>query len=277
MPFIEQVPSPSPPPPAIYNTSEHNKENIPPFDFINQFHLPNIVPEFDTRFKTYTQYRNYRNRRLASWLSDTDFAMFDGAYCHHRLLLRQKDGLQKMRTLIDDQMAELNTQDQMQMNNIELLLPSLKAKGLAVRITDTLGHPDIVGEPPFSYPLSTWTLPNQDYPVTPTPPSTPFVPENKKKRKHGEVCPKCRRKYLYDHVTWARGLDDGYTCRCPEDPSPTQATSSRAPPTNQYPSLQHKPCRLCGTNPPHTREFCLEYKCPHCHLYTPEHLPNNCK
>ena len=117
-----------------------------------------------------------------------------------------------MRKLIDDQMAELNTQDQTQMNNIELLLPSLKAKGLAVHITDTLGRPDIVGEPPFSYPLSTWTLPNQDYPVTPTPPPTPFVPENKKKRKHREVCPKCRRKYLYDHVTWARGLDDGYTC-----------------------------------------------------------------
>ena len=111
MPFIEQVPSPSPPPPAIYDTSEHNKENIPPFDFINQFHLPNIVPEFDAHFKTYTQYHNYQNRRLASWLSDTDFAMFDGAYCHHRLLLHQKDGLQKMRKLIDNQMAELNTQD----------------------------------------------------------------------------------------------------------------------------------------------------------------------
>ena len=99
--------------------------------------------------------------------------MFDGAYCHHQLILRQKDGLQKMQKLIDDQMAELNIQDQTQMNNIELLLPSLKAKGLAVHITDTLGHPDIVGEPPFSYPLLTWTLPNQDYPVTPTPPPTP--------------------------------------------------------------------------------------------------------
>ena len=86
--------------------------------------------------------------------------MFDGAYCHHRLLLRQKDGLQKMRKLIDDQMAELNTQDQTQMNNIKLLLPSLKAKGLAVRITDTLGHPDIVGEPPFSYPLCQGTVIN---------------------------------------------------------------------------------------------------------------------
>ena len=89
--------------------------------------------------------------------------MFDGAYCHHWLILRQKDGLQKMRKLIDNQMAKLNTQDQTQMNIIELLLPSLKAKGLAVRITDTLGCPDIVGEPPFSYPLSTWMLPNQDY------------------------------------------------------------------------------------------------------------------
>ena len=66
MPFIEQVPSPSPPPPAIYDTSEHNKENILPFDFVNQFHLPNIIPKFDARFKTFEQYRNYRNQRLTS-------------------------------------------------------------------------------------------------------------------------------------------------------------------------------------------------------------------
>ena len=78
--------------------------------------------------------------------------MFDGAYCHHWLILRQKDGLQNMRNLIDDQLAELNAQDQTQMNNIELLLPSLKAKGLAVCITDTLGRPDIVGERPILLP-----------------------------------------------------------------------------------------------------------------------------
>ena len=157
------------------------------------------------------------------------------------------------------------------------LLPSLQAKGLAVRITDTLGWPDVVGEPPFSYPLSAWTLPNQNHPVTPTPPPTPFIPKPKKKQKYREECPKCRRKYLYDHVTWARGHDSGYTCHCPEDPSPTQATFSQAPPTNQCPSLHYKPCRICGTNPAHTWEFCHEYKCPHCHIYAPEHLPHNCK
>ena len=187
MPFIEQVPSPSPPPPATNDTSKHNKENIPPVDFVNQFHLPNIVPKFNTCFKTYTQYRNYQNRRLGSWINDTDFAMFDGAYCHHRLILWQKDGLQNMWKLIDNQLAELNIQDQTQMNNIELLLPSLQAKGLAVCITDTLGQPVVVGKPPFSYPLSTQTLPNQDYPVTPTPPPTPFIPELKKKQKYGDV------------------------------------------------------------------------------------------
>ena len=178
MPFIEQVPSPSPPP-ATNNTSEHNKENIPPANFVNQFHLPNIVPEFDTRFKTYTQYCNYWNWCLGSWINNINFAMFDGAYCHHRLILQQKDGLQNMRKLIDDQLAELNIQDQTQMNNIKLLLPSLQAKGLAIHITNTLGWPDIVGKPPFSYPISIWTLPNQDYPVTPTPPPTPFIPNLK--------------------------------------------------------------------------------------------------
>ena len=147
MPFIEQVPSPSSPPPAIYDTSEHNKENIPPFDFINQFHLPNIIPKFDARFKTFDQYWNYWNRCLTLELCDPDFAMFDGAYCHHQLILRQKEGLLTMHKQLDTQLKELNTQDQVQRNNVELLLPKLGAKGLAVCITDTLGRPE--GNPHF--------------------------------------------------------------------------------------------------------------------------------
>ena len=61
-----------------------------------------------------------------------------------------EEGLQNMQKLIDNQLAELNTQDQTQSNNIKLLLPSLHAKGLVIHITDTLGWPDLVGEPPFS-------------------------------------------------------------------------------------------------------------------------------
>ena len=45
----------------------------------------------------------------------------------------------------------------------------------------------------------------------------------------------------------------------------------------EWPSLQNKPCQLCGTNPAHAQQFCLEYKCPHCHLYALEHLPQQCK
>jgi hypothetical protein len=41
----------------------------------------------------------------------------------------------------------------------------------------------------------------------PTPPSSP-------KREFGDLCPKCRRPYKYDHVAWAQGKTDGYTCRC---------------------------------------------------------------
>ena len=145
MPFIEQVPSPSPPPLAIYDTSEHNKENIPPFDFVNQFHLPNIISKFDTRFKTFSQYQTYQNQCLTSWMSDPDFAMLDTAYCHHQLVLRQKEGLLDMQRQIDKQLEELETQDQVQWNNVELLIPNLKTKGFALHITVTLGRPDIVG------------------------------------------------------------------------------------------------------------------------------------
>ena len=45
----------------------------------------------------------------------------------------------------------------------------------------------------------------------------------------------------------------------------------------EWPSLQNKLCQFCGANPAHAQQFCLEYKCPHCHLYTPEHLPQQCK
>ena len=210
-------------------------------------------------------------------MSNPDFAMFDTAYCHHWLVLRQKEGLLDMQRQIDKQLEELETQDQVQRNNVELLIPNLKTKGFTLCITETLGQPDIVGETPFSYPISQWNPPNRNPPTTPTLSPNPVIPKLKKKHKFGEECPKCMCKYLYDHVAWARGLDSGYTCQCPEEPSPTNASSSRQPASDPYLSLHHKPCRLCGMNPPHTREYCLEYKCPHCHLYAPEHMPQTCK
>ena len=178
MPFIEQVPTPSPPPPspAIYDTSEHNKENIPPFDFVNQFYLPNIVPEFDTRFKTYRDYRNYIQQRLTTWQEDPDFKQFDGAYCHHRLILRLKEGLQTMHNHLIAQFKELEMQERCQQNNIQLVLPSLQAKGLGLHITETLGRPDLVGDLPFSYPISAWEAPFPSQPHTPTRPPTPAIP-----------------------------------------------------------------------------------------------------
>ena len=145
-------------------------------------------------------------------MSNPDFAMFDAAYCHHRLVLRQKDGLLDMHRQIDKQLEELETQDQVQQNNVELLIPNLKTKGFTLRITKTLGWPDIVGETPFSYPISRWNPPNHNPPTTPTLSPNPVIPELKKKHKFREECPKCRRKYLYDHIAWARGLDSRYTC-----------------------------------------------------------------
>ena len=281
MPFIEQVPSPSPPPPAIYNTPEHNKENIPPFDFINQFYLPNIIPEFNTRFKTFTQYQNYCQWHLNDWLNNVDFKVFDGAYCHHCLLLRQKEGLQTLIKQINTQLKELDKQDQCQLHNICIIIPNLQAKGLAVHITDTLGQPDIVGEPPFSYPVSLWKQPRPTQPFTPIRPPTPTlpIPEPKKKRRYREKCPKCKREYLYNHVAWAWGYKSGYTCCCPEEETPSKPSSSsqQISMNPKWPSLQNKLCQFCGTNPAHAQQFCLEYKCPHCHLHTPEHLPQQCK
>lgn len=46
-----------------------------------------------------------------------------------------------------------------------------------------------------------------------TPPLSP-------KKDFGDICPKCRRPYKYDHVAWARNQTDGYTCRCKKDNVP---------------------------------------------------------
>ena len=185
--------------------------------------MPNIIPEFNTRFKTFTQYRNYRQQHLNDWLNNANFKVFDGAYCHHCLLLQQKEGLQTLIKQINAQLKELDEQDQCQLHNIHIIIPNLQAKGLAVHITDTLGRPDIVGEPPFSYPVSLWKHPRPTQPFTPIQPPTLAlpIPEPKKKQRYGEKCPKCKREYLYNHVAWARGYKSGYTCRCPEEEAPS--------------------------------------------------------
>ena len=80
-----------------------------------------------------------------------------------------------MRKQIDNQLEELNMQDQVQHNNVELLLPKLRAKGLAVCITDTLRQPDTVGQVPFSYPISLWNPSTPTQPTTPTPSPNPVI------------------------------------------------------------------------------------------------------
>jgi len=71
------------------------------------------------------------------------------------------------------------------------------------------------------------------------------------KKKYGDLCPTCRRPFLYDHTAWAQGKTDGYTCRCKKDdppppsppliplaprprtPSPKTTASEQAKPTTQ--------------------------------------------
>ncbi len=56
----------------------------------------------------------------------------------------------------------------------------------------------------------------------PTLPSSP-------KKKFGDTCPKCRRPYKYDHVAWAQGQTDGYTCRCKKNLAPPPSPSPLVP------------------------------------------------
>jgi hypothetical protein len=53
----------------------------------------------------------------------------------------------------------------------------------------------------------------------------PTPPPPSPKKAYGDICPKCKRPYLYDHTAWAQGKTDGYTCRCKKDDTPAPSPS----------------------------------------------------
>ena len=46
------------------------------------------------------------------------------------------------------------------------------------------------------------------------------TPSSSSKKRFGDKCPTCKLPFLYDHVAWAQGKTDGYTCRCKKDAPP---------------------------------------------------------
>jgi hypothetical protein len=48
----------------------------------------------------------------------------------------------------------------------------------------------------------------------------PTPPLSFPKKAYGNICPKCKCPYLYDHTAWAQGKTDGYTCCCKKDDAP---------------------------------------------------------
>jgi hypothetical protein len=61
---------------------------------------------------------------------------------------------------------------------------------------------------------------------------TPPLPSPKKT--YGDICPKCKHPYLYNHTAWAQGKTDGYTCHCKKDNAP--------PPSPSFVPLAPRPC-----------------------------------
>ena len=43
-------------------------------------------------------------------------------------------------------------------------------------------------------------------------------------KKFKAMCTKCRLPLKYNHVAWARGLSDGYTCRCDKTPKKEESS-----------------------------------------------------
>jgi len=63
----------------------------------------------------------------------------------------------------------------------------------------------------------------------------PTPPLSFPKKTYGDICPKCKRPYLYDHTAWAQGKTDGYTCRCKKDDAPPPSSPPLVP-------LAPRPC-----------------------------------
>ena len=67
--------------------------------------------------------------------------------------------------------------------------------------------------------------------VTTSPEPTP-EPTSQALIKRTGNCPLCRLPYVYDHITWCRGLTNGYTCRCHKKtplPEPEVPKNSNTP------------------------------------------------
>jgi hypothetical protein len=178
MPHIEEI-----------DTSEENKENVPP-GYPHPFNLDNLVEHFDKKFKNFEDYRTYVQTHLLEWAYDTDFRLFDAAYCQYRLNKNQEERLPTFLDAVHLMKQSTSEMIYTQLVNIDRLIPKLRLKGLQAKMRDV--------EKPRS-----------------------------KKRKEPETCPSCRLPYVYDHIAWCRGLSDGYTCRCSKAPAKNSTRHSQ--------------------------------------------------
>lgn len=234
MPHIQEI-----------DPSESNKEdtipNYHPNSSSYHFNLDDIDKYFDNKFKTYAEYRTYVNLHLQEWALDTDFRLFDAAYCLHRLNEKQINQYTEIEKVIETMKETIHTSNQTQLANIRTLLPRLRKKGFAEHLT-SLERP-------------------------------PEEQQKKKKRKEPPAeCPKCRLPLVYDHVAWCRGLTDGYTCRCPKEMSLVIRTKSSTPPLSRRPTPR---CFTCKS-PHHLKQQCPDYRCYHCRQYAPGHRVSLC-
>ena len=178
---------------------DDNKENIPPIPEPFNFEQ-DLIALYDKEFTDPMTYHLLVQQKFSDLANDTDLRMFDSAYCCHRLLSKQEEALNTMKTALNNMQESLDTMvsearclNQSHIDNAQMRIPALIKKGLEKRIREILPTPpEIIPQTPANLIQTEPPLPIQ----APTP-----------KPKKGN-CPDCRRPYQYDHVAWCLCLSN---------------------------------------------------------------------
>lgn len=223
--------------------SEENKENIPPHysdSPSSYYRFHELADYFDKKFRTYLEYKTYVSLHLQEWAQDTDFRLFDAAYCHHRLNEKQLNQYTEIEKAIETMKETIHSSNQTQLANIRTILPKLRKKGFAEHIAKL-------------------EQPKEE-------------PKKKKRREEPAHCSKCRLPLVYDHIAWCRDQTDGYTCRCPKETALVIRTHSITPPVSRKPKSR---CFTCDS-PHHLKQQCPDYRCYYCKQRAPGHRVRLC-
>jgi hypothetical protein len=157
------------------------------------------------------------------------------------------------------------------MDTTTRLFPNLKAKGFECQMF-IINHKKKI----FSATYPPYNTKSFGNPIIKETTPLPNYSQQSKRPKSPETCPICRLPYKYDHIAWARGQTDGYTCRnINHKPKTAKTPYSSKDPLSPIQTGNTRRCFICN-NPSHSKINCPSYRCTYCRETNPGHSTNSC-